>query len=73
MTEAIDFTQCERLPGRAYNGVNGKKIAVCYDGDVWLLKSPPSAADRTTALSYTNSCLSEHLASTIANMLGLKS
>ena len=73
MTNPIDFTQCERLPGRAYNGANGKKIAVRYDGDVWLLKFPPSAADRPTALSYTNSCLSEHLASTIANMIGLKS
>ena len=26
--EPIDFTDCERLPGRAYNGANGKKIAV---------------------------------------------
>jgi len=30
MTEAIDFTSCERLPGRAYNGANGKKIASRY-------------------------------------------
>ena len=73
MTEAVDFTPCERLPGRAYNGANGKKIAVRYDGDVWMLKFPPSAAEKPTALSYTNSCLSEHLASTIANMIGLKS
>ena len=73
MTEPIDFTPCERLPGRAYNGANGKKIAVRYDGDVWMLKFPPSAAEKPTALSYTNSCLSEHLASTIANMIGLKS
>ena len=73
MTEPIDFTHCERLPGRAYNGANGKKIAVRYDGDVWLLKFPPSAADRPTALSYTNSCLCEHVASTVANMIGLKS
>ena len=73
MIAPIDFTNCERLPGRAYNGANGKKIAVRYDGDVWLLKFPPSAADRPTALSYTNSCLSEHIASTIANMIGLKS
>ena len=73
MTEAIDFTSCERLPGRAYNGANGKKIAVRYDGDVWMLKFPPSAAEKPTALSYTNSCLCEHLASTIANMIGLKS
>jgi len=73
MTEAVDFTPCERLPGRAYNGANGKKIAVRYDGDVWMLKFPPSAAEKPTALSYTNSCLSEHLASSIANMIGLKS
>ena len=31
--EPIDFTDCERLPGRAYNGANGKKIAVRYDDD----------------------------------------
>ena len=24
MTEPIDFTPCERLPGRAYNGANGR-------------------------------------------------
>ena len=72
MTEAVDFTSCERLPGRAYNGANGKKIAVRYDGDVWLLKFPPSAAEKPTALSYTNSCLSEHIASTIANMIGFQ-
>ena len=73
MIETIDFTDCERLPGRAYNGANGKKIAVRFDGDVWLLKFPPSTADKPTTLSYSNSCYSEHVASTIANMLGLKS
>ena len=26
MTDPIDFSQCERLPSRAYNGANGKKI-----------------------------------------------
>ena len=72
MIEPIDFTDCERLPGRAYNGANGKKIAVRYDGDVWLLKFPPSTAEKPTTLSYSNSCYSEHLASTIANMIGLK-
>lgn len=73
MTEPVDFSACERLPGRAYNGANGKKIAVRYNGDVWLVKFPPSAAEKPTALSYTNSCLSEHLATSIANMIGLKS
>ena len=73
MTAPVDFTNCERLPGRAYNGANGKKIAIRYDGAVWLVKFPSSAADRPTALSYTNSCICEHLASTIANMVGLRS
>ena len=73
MIAPIDFTNCERLPGRAYNGANGKKIAVRYDGDVWILKFPPSAAEKPTTLSYSNSCYSEHVASTIANMIGLKS
>lgn len=73
MTEPVDFTNCERLPGRAYNGANGKKIAIRYDGDVWLVKFPPSVADKPAALSYANSCLCEHIASTIANMIGLKS
>ena len=72
MTEPMDFTSCERLPGRAYNGANGKKIAVRYDGDVWLLKFPPSTAETPTTLSYSNSCYSEHVASTIANMIGLR-
>ena len=27
MTEPTDFTHCERVPNRAYNGANGKKIA----------------------------------------------
>ena len=72
MIEPIDFTDCERLPGRAYNGANGKKIAVRYDGDVWLLKFPPSTAEKPTTLSCSNSCYSEHVASNIANMIGLR-
>ena len=70
--DAVDFTSCPRLSNRAYNGANGKKIAISYADDVWMLKFPPSAAEKPTTLSYTNSCLSEHLASTIANMIGLK-
>ena len=73
MTEPVDFTTCPRVAARAYNGANGKKIAVEWNGSVWMLKFPPSAADRPTALSYTNSCFSEHIAGTIANMIGLKS
>ena len=71
MAREIDFTLCPRLPGRAYNGANGKKIAVDFEGAVWILKFPPSAAEKPVELSYTNSCLSEHLGSTVFRLLGV--
>lgn len=67
----IDFTNCKIIPGRAYNGANGKKIAISYDGTIYMLKFPPSGANKPTALSYTNSCISEHIASSIYNMLDI--
>jgi len=68
----MDFTNCERIMGRAYNGANGKKIAVRYDNDVYMLKFPPSGNKKPTELSYTNSSVSEHIASSIFNMIGIK-
>ncbi len=37
-----------------------------------MLKFPPSGKEKPTELSYTNSCYSEHIGSTIFNMLGLE-
>ncbi|MCL2747967.1 MAG: HipA domain-containing protein [Oscillospiraceae bacterium] len=71
MIKMIDFTSCRQIPGRAYNGANGKKIAVEYNGAPYMLKFPPSGAGKPTDLSYTNSCFSEHIASSIFNMLGV--
>lgn len=68
----IDFTNCRVIPGRAYNGANGSKIAVEYNGEAYMLKFPPSAEGKPTDLSYTNSCISEHIASSIFNMLGIR-
>lgn len=68
----IDFTDCRIIPGRAYNGANGSKIAVEYNGEIFMLKFPPSGEKRPTELSYTNSCISEHIASSIFNMLGIR-
>ena len=72
MTKGIDFTNCPRVFDRAYNGANGKKIAVEYGGRPYMLKFPPSGEGKPTELSYTNSCISEHIASSIFNMLGIK-
>lgn len=68
----IDFTDCRIIPGRAYNGANGSKIAVEDKKEVYMLKFPPSGEKKPTELSYTNSCISEHIASSIFNMLGIK-
>ena len=68
----IDFTNCRIVPGRAYNGANGSKIAVEYEGIVYMLKFPPSGEGKPTELSYTNSCFSEHIASSIFGMLGIR-
>ena len=67
----IDFTDCPRVPARAYSGANGKKVAVSFENAVWLLKFPPSAAEKPNDLSYSNSSLSEHLGSTIYRRLGI--
>ena len=71
VNEVPDFTNCKRVPGSAYNGANGKKIAIEYQGEQYMLKFPPSAQGKRTELSYTNSCISEHIASTIFNMVGI--
>ena len=68
----IDFTNCKRVVSRAYNGANGKKIAIEYQGEQYMLKFPPSGKEKPTELSYTNSCYSEHIGSSIFNMLGIK-
>ena len=68
----IDFTNCRIIPGRAYNGANGSKIAIEYNGEIYMLKFPPSGEKKPTELSYTNSCISEHIASSIFNMLGIR-
>lgn len=37
-----------------------------------MLKFPPSGEKKPTELSYTNSCISEHIASSIFNLLGIR-
>ena len=68
----IDFTNCSIVPGRAYNGANGSKIAVRYHNEIYMLKFPPSAEKKPTELSYTNGCISEYIASSIFNLVGIK-
>jgi len=66
-----DFTNCKRLLGNAYAGANGKKIGIEYNGEQYMLKFPPSGTNKKTELSYTNSCFSEHIASSVFNLIGI--
>lgn len=72
MDSKPDFTNCPRILDRAFGGANGKKIAIKYNGRPYMLKFPPSGQGKPTELSYTNSCISEHIASSIFNILGIK-
>ena len=68
MQKEVDFTNSDRVMGKAYNGANGKKIALVHEGKQYMLKFPPSAENKPTELSYINSCISEHIACSIFNM-----
>ena len=36
----IDFTGCQIDPFRAYDGANGSKICVLYQGERYMIKFP---------------------------------
>ena len=67
----IDFTNCQRNLFRAYGGANGNKINILYEGRSYMLKFPPKPR-RGAEVSYTNSCISEHLACRIFASLGFR-
>ena len=69
--ELMDFTSCPRVLNRAYNGANGKKIAVSYKDEVWILKFPNDVRERLNEQSYSNSSFSEYVGCTIYNLLGI--
>lgn len=71
MQNKVDFTNCRIVPTKAFGGANGKKISIEYNDELYMLKFPPSADNKPTELSYTNSCISEHIASSIFNIIGL--
>lgn len=66
----IDFSQCRKINTLAFGGNNGLKVAVEYLGVPYMVKFAPHPKD-TQDLSYTNSCISEHIGCNIFNMLGI--
>lgn len=66
----INFINCDIDYTRAYNGANGSKIAVIYDGSTYMLKFP-SHPTKVNTISYTNSCISEYVSCKIVKSLGI--
>ena len=71
MNNEIDFSSCN-LNARAFNGANGSKIGIIYNGENYLLKFAPHPKSNVE-LSYTNSCFSEDISCKILKTLGLNS
>ena len=46
----IDFSDCKVHPEFCYGGANGKKIAVEYNNEIYMLKLPPKAKTATAIL-----------------------
>ena len=70
MSERVCFTYCK--PGyKTYRGANGHKKSVYVGDDLYMLKFPHQAKHNPD-LHYSNDLMSEHLGSSIFNILGIK-
>ena len=52
MNNLIDFTNCEENL-KTYNGANGSKLGIIFNGEDYLLKFPPKPTKKKD-LSYSN-------------------
>ena len=65
----LNFTSLPRR-NKTYAGANGSKIAVVYNGELYMLKFP-GAARLNQDLSYANGCISEYLGSHVFELAGI--
>lgn len=66
----IDFTNYPTR-NKSYNGANGSKKSIVFNGEFYMLKLP-NKAKLNPMLSYANSAISEHIASSIFNIIGVE-
>ena len=63
----IDFTQCTIEPTKFYDGLNGNKLAIYYENELYMLKFPNESHKED---SYASSTINEYIASNIFKILG---
>ncbi|MDR0491389.1 MAG: HipA domain-containing protein [Oscillospiraceae bacterium] len=71
MSTEIDFSSEKINRLKMYGGKNGGKICIVYCGENYMLKFPPKPT-RNPNTSYTNSCISEHVACRVFETLGME-
>lgn len=67
----IDFTNCEIVPNRYYDGQNGTKACIIYEGKEYMLKVQGPYTGRIARSGYSNCCMSEHVGCTVLRTIGL--
>lgn len=65
MDRLIDFTPCH-IKSKMYDGANGGKLCIVYQGNDYMLKFP-GPARQNARMHYSNSCVSEYLGCHIFN------
>ena len=65
----IDFTNFTKRK-KCYGGVNGKKISIVYNDELYMLKFPVIFKNHI-GKSYSNSCFSEYLGCKIFESIGI--
>lgn len=63
----IDFTQCTIELTKFYDGLNGNKLAIYYENELYMLKFPKESHKED---SYASSTINEYIASNIFKILG---
>lgn len=64
----IDFTNCENEYRKYYDGLNGKKKAIYYENELYMLKFPKE--NHINDDNYASSTINEHISSNIFKILG---
>ena len=64
-----DFNKLE-TKNKSYGGANGNKKSVIFNNELWMLKFP-SNAKVNKDISYSNSTISEYIASFVFNSVGI--
>ena len=69
MSILIDFSDCEIEHTKVYDGLNGKKLSIYYENEMYMLKFPK---DTHISDGYASSTVNEYISSHIFKTLGFE-